>query len=318
MPISIEDAFDEYLTLNPQGRQRLREAIGYSEDEWLAFQEVWRKYMPNVSGMSLNEIECDDLELEGLLNATSRLQHLNDTGAEVSPDAVQALAGRIMRMQQRLLNGSVAGRGSAGAPSPAMPSMSLQIKIALCQGHADTSAGGHRPLGDCGRCARFSQDCGHPGDGTGWIDRPVQQTPCPQFVDFARVDRISGRVGDPQSQFFRELDDLIEPYSLYERSHHIVDVNTMVINRGKLREIVLQMASRAAALELQQTTSIRPARRQAPPGKALVDIAPMLAHADDLERCAAVAEEAGMGPTAAEFRQAASEIRALLGQHASA
>lgn len=47
--------------------------------------------------------------------------------------------------------------------------------IAKCEGFADTSGGGHRPIGQCGSCQRFSWDCGFPGDGGLWIDRPPRQ-----------------------------------------------------------------------------------------------------------------------------------------------
>ena len=44
----------------------------------------------------------------------------------------------------------------------------------------------------------------------------------------------------------------------------------------------------------------------------LVPVAPLLAHADDLERCATACDEEDMPATAAEFRKAAGEIRALV------
>lgn len=63
-----------------------------------------------------------------------------------------------------------------GAVSPDAP-------VAKCAGYADTSGGGHLALGDCVSCRRFSEDCGFPGDGDWWIERPARAVPCPQFVE---------------------------------------------------------------------------------------------------------------------------------------
>lgn len=46
--MTAESAFSEYLKLNPEGRQRLRNHIGYKEEEWLAFEQVWNTYARGV------------------------------------------------------------------------------------------------------------------------------------------------------------------------------------------------------------------------------------------------------------------------------
>lgn len=61
----------------------------------------------------------------------------------------------------------------------APPAGTQASEKAKCEGFADTSGGGHRPLGDCADCARFSWDCGYPGDGDEWVDPPSSQLGCP-------------------------------------------------------------------------------------------------------------------------------------------
>lgn len=56
--VTAEEAFDEYLKLNSEGRQRHKLAIGYKEEEWLAFQEVWNRYAnPQIPAHSKSEFK---------------------------------------------------------------------------------------------------------------------------------------------------------------------------------------------------------------------------------------------------------------------
>lgn len=68
-----------------------------------------------------------------------------------------------------------------------------QPVLEKCQGYAAVEGGRHDPMGQCGSCQRFAHDCGFPGDGDAWIERPpyvvVQQLgECP----FYRADETVG------------------------------------------------------------------------------------------------------------------------------
>lgn len=58
-------------------------------------------------------------------------------------------------------------------------------KPARCEGHNLSRTGGVLPHSQCDLCARFSWDCGFPGDGNRWIDRPsitIVDAGCPKRI----------------------------------------------------------------------------------------------------------------------------------------